>query len=358
MQTKQPGGFRRFVQTPAGRALLPAIAILVVFGTYVYVSTLLAIPAILVFGLAVPIWSGLKRPRYLALSGLVVILLVAPIATAAITQEIRTPIGPISSFSTTSVNGTGPVLLNAQVNPYNGGTSTNFSWTVTLQPQFAPNGTRGVLGVSLYISSCPGATGNNSPYCSGGYTLHNLTHNFTKPPTSTTSLTFDFTIGGVGIWDWQMAAFLRNASGGHLLYLFLAGDPTYNGIEGPVVGTWTDTYSELLPTVYFNTLLLLALPYFLVLVLYMFFKRRETQKKDALRRAAGPTPADLAPSSRSAPAPGGSPPATSPSSAPSSGAKERACPNCNAVVYENEATCWKCGATLSTGESTPLPSTR
>ena len=68
MDAKQPGGFKRFLGGPIGRALLPAIAIVVVFATYVYVSTLLAIPAILVFGLAIPIWVGLKRPRDLAIT--------------------------------------------------------------------------------------------------------------------------------------------------------------------------------------------------------------------------------------------------------------------------------------------------
>jgi hypothetical protein len=344
VEAKQPGGFRRFVQTPAGRALLPAISIAVVFATYVYVSTLLAIPAILVFGLAVPIWAGLKRPRYLALSGLVIILLVGPLATVAITQEIRTPIGPVSSDSTTSANGTGPVLLNAQVSPYNGGTSTSFNWTVTLQPQYAPFGTKGLLGVSLYISSCPGATGNSSPYCNSGYSLTNLTHNYTTPPTTTTELSFNYAIGSVGIWDWQMGAFLRNSTTNNLTYIFLVGDPTYNGIEGPVVGTWSDTFAELLPTVYLNGLLFLGLPFYLILILYMFFKSRETRRKEAQRRAAGPVPPGGGEATAAAGPPPGSDAPPGPSAAPA--AAERTCPNCNAVVYANETTCWKCGATL------------
>lgn len=351
MEAKKPNLFRRFCQTPYGRAALPAIAIVIVFGTYVYVSTLLAIPVILLFGLAVPIWGGLKSPRYLAISGLVIILIVGPLASVAITQEIRTPTPPASSLTTTSVNGTGPVLLNAQVSPYTGGTSTNFTWTVTLQPQYAPNTTRGLLGVSLYISSCPGATGNNSPYCSPGYTLLNLTQNFTTPPTTTTSLSFQYTIGSDGIWDWQMGAFLRNATpGGNWTWIFLLGDPTYNGIEGPVIGTWTDTFAELLPTIYLNGLLFLGLPFYLVLVLYMFFKRREAQRKEAQRRAAAPPAAEAAPAVTLPP---GSPPPPGPAAAPA--VQEKACPNCNAVVYENETTCWKCGTSLAgTPSSTPL----
>ena len=356
MAANKAGGLRRFFQSPAGRALLPAIAIVVVFLTYVYVSTLLAIPAILVFGLALPIWAGLKRPRYLAIAGLVIILLVGPIATAAITEEIRTPVGPVSSFSTTSANGTGPVLVNAQVSPYTGGTSTVFNWSVTVQPQYLPTGSGPLLGVSLYISSCPGATGNNSPFCSAGYSLTNLTHNYTTPPTTTTDLLFSYSIGSVGIWDWQMGAFFKNTSSGNLSYIFLVGDPTYNGIEGPVIGTWTDTFAELLPTVYLNGFLFLGLPYYLVLVLYMFFKSRETRRKDAQRRAAGP-PAEESPTSPAAdtgstgPASGTAPARGGPTSS------EKTCPHCNAVVYDNETTCWKCGASLTpTGANAPLPS--
>jgi hypothetical protein len=355
VEAKKPNLFRRFVQTPYGRAALPAIAILVVFGTYVYVSTLLAIPAILVFGLAVPIWSGLKRPRYLAITGLVIILLVGPLASAAITQEIRTPTPAASSIDYTSSNGTGPVLLNAQVSPYTGGTSTNFSWTVTIQPQYAPNTTRGLLGVSLFISTCPGATSNNSPFCSAGYSLVNLTHNYTSPPVTTTTLTISYVLGSVGIWDWQMGAFFANSTaGGNWTWVFLQGDPTYNGIEGPVVGTWSDTFAELLPTVYLNGLLFLGLPYYLVLLLYMFFKSRETRRKEAVRRAAGPTPPP-APSDATTgalPPTGGGPPPTG--TGASAASAERTCPNCNAVVYENETTCWKCGASLSAAPGTPL----
>jgi len=361
VQNQKAGRFRRFLQTPAGRALIPAISIAVVFATYVYVSTLLAIPAILVFSLAVPIWGGLKRPRYLALSGLVVILLVAPIASAAITQEIRTPVGPISSPSVATPNGTGSLLENAQVSPYTGGTGTVFNWSVTVDPTYAPYNTAGLLGISLYISSCPGATGNSSPYCSSGYSLINITDNFTgphaQPPTSAGLVYFTYVIGGVGIWNWQMGAFLKNATVGNLTWVFLAGDPTYNGIEGPVIGTWVDTFSELLPTVYLNGLLLLALPFFIVLLLYMFFKSREAKKKDAERRAAGSVPPPDAPAATGPAPPGAGPP---PASAPAAAVQERTCPNCGAVVYPNETTCWKCGASLSSAATSgaPLPSSR
>jgi len=354
--------FRRFVQSRPGRALIPLIAVAVVFATYVYVSTLLAIPAILVFGLAIPIWGGLKRPRYLALTGLVVVLLVAPIATVAITQEIRTPVAPSSSITTTSstaANGSGPVLLNAQVTPYTGDTSTLYNWSLTLQPQYLP-APGGVLGISLYLSTCPGATSGNDTVCAAGYPFYNYTHNFTPALTTKTPYAFTQTISTAGIYDWQMCVFFRNATSGNLSYLFLVGDPTYNGIEGPVVGSWFDTFSELLPTVYLNGLLLLALPFFFVLLLYVYFKRREIRKQDQARRIAGPPPPDGG--TGTAPGPPGTLPPSPPAAgaaAATSGVEERACPNCGAVVYANETTCWKCGTSLSGGGAgAPLPSSK
>jgi hypothetical protein len=346
------GGFRRFVQTPYGKAALPAATILIVFGTYVYISTLLAIPAILVFGLAIPIWTGLKRPRYLALSGLVVILIVAPISTAALVQEIRTPIGDVSSSSSLPDGNGNPVLNNAAVSPYTGTTSTNFTWQVTVQPQYIPDASNNsTLMIALFVSTCPGATSNSTTYCPSGFTFYN----FSKPLLdlkAPTNLTWSFVIGTNGIWDWQMELWVVNATHG-LNNILLQGDPTYNGIEGPVVGSWWVTYGQIVPTLYLNDLLLLGLPFYLVLVLYMFFKRRERTRKDAQKRAAGPTPPD---STTTGPPSGTTPTApVGPSASPT--AQEHNCPSCGAVLYAGETSCWKCGAKVGdTSAGTPLPS--
>ncbi len=135
MEQKQRGGLRRFVQTRVGRTLLIALAIGVVFGTFVYVTPLLAIPAFLVVGLAAPIYAGIKRPRYLALSGLVVILIVAPLSSVAYTLEIMTPTPFVNSNATLPDGNGGAVLQGAHVSPFNGDTSTNFTWTVSIYPQ-------------------------------------------------------------------------------------------------------------------------------------------------------------------------------------------------------------------------------
>jgi hypothetical protein len=360
VQQQQRGGFRRFLQTPPGKALLIAVAILLTFASFVYVQTLIAIPVFLLFGLALPIWAGLKTPKYLALAGLVVVLLVAPIANAAITQEILTPL-PVASSATglPFSNGGSPVMQDAAVAPYVGTTSTNFTWSVTLYPQYLAYANSSIKWVALYISSCPGATSNNSPNCSPGYSLWVLNDSAVNNTSTTTPVTFHYRIGSEGIWDWQMVLAYRNGTAGNTTYILLVGDATYNGLEGPVVGNFGSVFVSLLPTLYLDCLLFLGIPFYVVLLLYMVFKSRERRKQDAARRAAGPPPEDDGPSVPSAAGSGGGGGAgklTGSSAAPV--ATEGACPNCGAVVYANETTCWKCGAKITATPTTgaPLPS--
>ena len=99
MQQQRPGRLRSFVQTPAGRAALLGLGLAVVFGTF-YISVLVAIPGILIVGLWLPIYAGLKRPRYLAISGLAIMLLVAPLVTLTYTNELLVPVATASSPAT------------------------------------------------------------------------------------------------------------------------------------------------------------------------------------------------------------------------------------------------------------------
>ncbi len=163
MAQQSKGRFRRFLSTTPGKIVILVLAFVVVFATNAYVSVVVAIPAILLFGLAVPIWAGLKRPRFLALLGLVVVLAVAPVVTVVFTQEILTPVGVANSSNALSASNGQPVMENATVHPFAGTTSTNFTWTVTIYPQNHPAGNTTPYSLFLYISSCPGATGNNSP---------------------------------------------------------------------------------------------------------------------------------------------------------------------------------------------------
>jgi len=340
------------VQRPAGRSLWLALTIAVVGLGWAYASILLAIPAFLILGLALPIYWGIKRPRYLAIAGVVVIVLVAPIVGALYSQEILTPSPPAASSPSAPDGHGGSVLQNANVAPYQGSTSTNFTWTVTVYPQYFGNASLTPYQLHLYLSTCPGATSNNSVNCIGtSYLFKEL--NQTVPsnlsPAKNYTYTFHWTLGVLGIWDWQMSLELNNSSNvSNPAYVYLVGDPTYNALEGPVIGTFGDIFVSFLGDLYFYSAILLGLPYYFVLLLWMYLKQRERRRKEARQRSAGPIPPT---SSGTGPGPPPAPltGAADKDAGPPPG--EAACPNCGAVVYPAEAKCWKCGAALPGGSS-------
>lgn len=360
-------GLRAFFQRPVGRVLLIALAIVVTALTYSYLYALIAIPIMLLVGLALPIWLGIKRIRFLALMGLVILLLSAPIANVVLTQEVMSPI-PAASSPTNLVGGGGGALLqNAEVHPYVGGTSTNFTWNVTVVPAYIPKGNASPYLLTLYISTCPGATGPGDPNCAAGYPFYQLNHTFSANVTSNTTVTFRFTFPSDGIWAWQMGAFLHNSTSPathNATFILLVGDATYNGLEGPVVGTFATTYEQLILSIYLNVFVYLGLPFFIVLLVYMYIQRRRSVRRSAMARSPGPVPSESG-GGDGPPPPSGPPlvvkPVTKDASAPRR--PEMPCPNCGAVVYPNETTCWKCGAKIPPGSrdpdsSAPLASSR
>jgi hypothetical protein len=355
---------KAFVQKPVGRVLLIAFAVVVTALTYAYLYALLAIPVMILVAFAVPIWLGIKRIRFLALMGLVVLLIAAPIANVVLTQEVMTPI-PAAASPTDLVGGGGGALMqNASVSPYVGTTSTNFSWNVTIVPQYIPKGNDSPYQITLFVSTCPGATGLNDPNCSGGYPFYELNHSLAPNLTAKTVVNFRFTIPTDGIWAWQIGAFLHNStspSTHNATFILLVGDPTYNGLEGPVVGTFATTYEELIESIYLNVFVYLGIPFYIILLIYMYIKRRQAARGSAAARAPGAVPPDSGGGGTTPEAP--EPPlvvkpVTVDASAPRR--SEIPCPSCGAVVYPNEQTCWKCGAKLSpsgsAAGSAPLPS--
>lgn len=342
------------MQRPVGRSLWLAFTIVVVGFGWAYASILLAIPAFLILGLALPIFWGIKRPRYLAIAGVVVIVLVAPIVGALYTQQILAPAAPAASSPTAPDGHLGSVLQNANVAPFQGSTSTNFTWSVTIFPKYFGNASLTPSSLHLYLSTCPGATSNNSVNCIGvSYLFKEL--NQTVPanlsPAKNYTYTFHWTIGVLGIWDWQMSLELNNSSNvSNPAFVFLVGDPTYNSIEGPVVGDFGQIFESFLGDLYFYSALLLGLPFYFVLLLWMYLKQRERRRKEERQRSAGPIPPT---SSGSGPGPPAAPLAADAGKAAGPPPGEAACPNCGAVVYPAEAKCWKCGSALPGGAAVP-----
>jgi hypothetical protein len=247
-------------------------------------------------------------------------------------------------------------MQNASVTPFTGTADTNFTWTVTVFPANHPIGNTTPSELDLFISTCPGATGNNSPYCSSPYPLTILKNTSLPAQTSPYTVTFHDQVGSNGIWAWQMGIYTNNTTTGKSYFQLLVGDPTYNGIEGPVIGGFGVIYTELLPEIYFEDLLLLGAPYFGILLVYMVWKARERRRKEAQRRAPGPVPpagqAESAGAGTSgAPLPSARGPGGSGASSPQGSVAELNCPKCNAVVYAGETSCWKCGAALSSASA-------
>lgn len=344
------GGIKAFIGTPAGRVTLVVLAIVTLVGSFLYLGVFLAIPTFLLFALAIPIYTGWKRPRTLALAGLAALLISAPLASLVEAQALRSPSPSASSDNFLPTGNGGSVLQNAHVNPFTGPAGGTFTWSVTVNPAYVPRGYSTPWFAAIYVSTCPGATGNSSPYCNPGYAF--VTRNFTFPANTTTSqvVTFSTQLHGVNIWWWQMALGVRNTTTGSTLYIFLDPGNSYGGVQGPVTGDFLSTFGIVVPNIFVEMLFYQGSVFFFALLVYILFKNRERRRKaEAEAMMMGPAPG--APPPPMAPgesaAPGGATPAK---------VDERACPKCGAVVYPNEKTCWKCGTVLTAPTSAPLPS--
>ncbi|MGI0132692.1 MAG: hypothetical protein ACREDK_06345 [Thermoplasmata archaeon] len=338
------GGVKAFAATPVGRAVLVAISILALTGCFVYLGTLLAIAALLLFSLAIPIYLGWKRPRQLAVAGLVVLLIASPIASVIATEQFRTP-APASSSSNQAPDGYGgAVLENARVTPYTGAGGAIYHFSVDLHPNFAPPNTHGLLWVVVYVSTCPGALTPTSSLCPSGFSFAEQNRTFANGTTLAQTVDLNVTLNGTGIWWWNMATAVQNATTGAVSWIWVQATGGYNAIEGPVSGDFTSTLSIVIPSVYVTMFFYPGLIFFAAILAYAFFKSREARRK---REESGP-PATLGPTSgpRGGPAAPAAPP----------GQPETKCSNCGAVIFSGETTCWKCGVAMGKGSSPPLAS--
>lgn len=348
-------GIKSFGTKPVGKVILILLAIAIVTPTFLFLGALIAIPAVLIFMLALPIYAGWKIPRQLAAAGLVVLLVSAPLAAAGDTSLLITPSPPVSSDTAyPAANGNGSVLANAKVNPYNGPPGSTFTFTVQYQPQYLPaNYSTESMRAFFFMSTCPGATGNSSSSCTAGYPSY-WNNTTVQNPNQAQTFVFTHVVSGVNIWWWQIGVSALNSTG-KTVWIFLDPANGVGTVQGPVTGSAFDIFGYILPAFYEELFLYGGLSFGLALLAYVFFKTRERRRAEARAAAevASRVP-PVEPASTAAEAPGppmGKPP---PALAPQ---PEMACPNCKAVVYLNETNCWKCGAPLgSSGAGAPLRS--
>lgn len=354
MDTEPARGFRDFFRSTPGKIAFLLISIGALFGSFAYLGALLAIPVMLIAGLALPLYLGLRRPRFIALAALVTLLVVAPLATIVFTENLLVPPASVGSLSSPPYGSGGSVLANASVSPFSGTTTTNFTWTVQVYPKYLDsryNGTNwSQVKLELFISTCPGANNTTESYCPAGYPFFVQYIPFGAAPTDGTLLTFHIRIGENGVWSWQMALSLPNATKPlRPTLILLAGDPNYNGVEGPIVGGFGTVYQALIEDIYLYEFVYVGIPFFFVLLLYVWYKGREARRKQAGRAAVKA----LSGGGAAGTAAGTGPPSGGGTPGPAPG--EAACPSCGAVVYPNEPKCWKCGTTLpGPGAGAPL----
>lgn len=343
---QQSGGVKAFFGRPVGKGLLVVVTLLTLVGSFLYLGPLLAVPTFLLFGLALPIYLGWKRIRDLAVVGLVVLLVAAPVASALDAQQIRVTAPAAASDPFLPYGNGTPVITDAQVTPFLGAAGGTYNFSFYLNASALPANSSGLLWAALYISTCPGATGNNSPYCSAGYPFLEFNHTVLPNVPQPFLEEFNVTLGdGPQIWWWQASTgYDANHSANDTVSIFL-DVPTYGSQEGPVTGPFASTFDLVLVPILEALLIYTGSVFFFALLVYMYFRGRRQ------RRGAPPPTAD-----GSAPAPPGAP-----GSAPAAGPAptEQKCPNCQALVYPNETSCWKCGAPLKAGappSSAPLAS--
>ncbi|MGI0053708.1 MAG: hypothetical protein ACREC5_00525 [Thermoplasmata archaeon] len=339
--TRRTPGFRGFATLRWGQVVLIAIGAVLLAYSSIYLGGLGAIFIILVMGLFVPIYLGLKRPKILAIMGVAIFMLAAPLASVLVTQQTLQPTGTASSFGE---NG-GDVLQDAGVSPFSAAGGSEFSFNVTIAPAYLFANTT-LYSLTFFVSTCPEASEANQttadcapPFPSYEQVRH-LPANLSAPEV----VSFTQRLPGPQIYWWVVYADVNWTTNGTAASpIFLNPANGYEDLQGPVTGDFLSTLGLVIVPVYLTVLLYPGAVFLVALLFYTWFKARE-----ARRRATGP---------------GGEPPTTAPaggtagaaaSTAPS--AEERHCPKCSAVVYPNESQCWKCGAPLGATAAAPLPS--
>jgi hypothetical protein len=291
---QQSGGVKAFFGRPIGKGVLVVVALLTLVGSFLYLGPLLAVPTFLLFALALPIYMGWKRIRDLAIVGLVVLLIAAPIASALDAQQIRLTAPPATSDTTLPYGNGSAVITDAQVTPFLGAVGGVYDFSLWLTPSALPANSSGLLWAALYISTCPGATGNSSPYCNAGYPFLEVNHTALPNGSAPFLEQFNVTLNdGPQIWWWQASTgYEANHSASDVVSIFL-DVPTYGSQEGPVTGPFFSTFELVLVPIFEALLLYTGTVFFFALLVYMYFRTRRQ------RRGAQGGPVDPAAARRS-----------------------------------------------------------
>ncbi|HEV2316346.1 MAG TPA: hypothetical protein VGV89_02060 [Thermoplasmata archaeon] len=348
---QQPTGFRGLATKPLGRiiAIVSAIVAVALATTY-NLGAIVVIAVLLLFGLAMPIYMGWKRPRGLALAGLVILLVAAPITAVLTTQlTISSPPGPVNSFGEYG----GDVLQGAAIDHYHADSAQDFHFTVLVDPQYLGSNTS-LLNLTLFVTPCADAVdqAQASSVCSTGLSYYQQVYSFNGTPATSVSVTFTQHISGPNIWYWMIYATTSNTSNktNPIQDIYLnSQNPYTTDIQGPIVGSFLGILGIVIIPAYLDVIIYPGLAFYGALAFYAWFKAREARKKAEWGQRPPPTS-----SGASAPSPQGSP-SSSTSATPAATPRERHCPKCGAVVYANESQCWKCGTAL-TGSEQPLES--
>ncbi|MCI4367085.1 MAG: zinc ribbon domain-containing protein [Thermoplasmata archaeon] len=322
--------------TPAGKVGITALAVASIYAGFLYLGVAIAIASFVFVMLLLPLYFGWNQPRQLAAAGFVALLVAAPLVSAGYAQELRTPVGAVSS----PPSGNGSVLANAQVTPFTGNVGTTFDFQVTVHPEFLPKGAHGPEYLLVFLSTCFGAVSRNDSSCGGSYPFWELNHTFATTIVNATPVELTQKLNSSDLWSWNMAFVYRNASN-VTEWVWIGGEESFS-IQGPITGTYTDTYTLVLPTFYEVVFLYTGSVFFGALVIYLFIKSRQN------RRNPPPMPGPSIPGGTGGPSGAGG-------STPAAPRIERSCPKCGAVVYPEESACWKCGAPLGGTGAAPTP---
>ncbi|MHB8351812.1 MAG: hypothetical protein ACYDFT_03845 [Thermoplasmata archaeon] len=349
MQGRFPG-LRLFATTRLGQVVLVAVGVILLAFASVYLGELGGILILLFSGLFLPIYLGLKRPKTLALMGVAVLILAAPLATVIVAHETLQPTGTASSFGE---NG-GDVLQQAGVTPFNGAGGAAYTFTVTVVPRYLYANTT-LTSLTLFVSTCPEASASNqtTPDCSPPYPAYQQVHRLPTNLTLPEVVSFSQRLPGPNIYWWIIYADVNYTTNGSAAApIFLNPANGYEDIQGPVTGTFLSTLGIVLAPVYLTVILYPGVVFLIALLVYSWFKAREARRKAVSQGTMSGGP--IAPPT--VPGPSGSP-------QPSVGTPQSSdlhCPKCQAVVYANETQCWKCGAPLGpvSSPSAPLPSSK